>query len=280
MDFEKLNKLHLQNKKNIKKVFVIFPICFIGFAIGAIMHNLLVSVIFFLIMVIASVFILRNKHDIGGELLNQYILPILKDSFENFKYDDCGGLDLELIKYLDFIRTLGCGIKSEYSMEGYYKNVYFLEGGVECTKNVRSNGDVHTDTTFSGRVIVFDLSLFKGDGVIDVVCRKPLRYKFITDNTKVKFDHEISEYYDIYVSDDCLKLKENVMNYFTILAKNYSYCDFYFRITSDKLYMVIDNIDCYKFDVDKLEVISKESIDELIKKECAFITNTISNIID
>lgn len=280
MDFKRLNEINLKQRKKIAIAVACFFIGFFGIIITIMLELMFMMSVSIISVVIGIIMICSNKHDIRKELLHRYILPILNDSFQHFKYDDNVGLDKELVRYLDFI-SIGDSISCTYSMEGYYRNTSFLEGGVRCVKYEKDDdGDVKTTTTFSGRIIVLGLSLFKGEGFVDIVGNYSLGYGWVSKTKRATLNHEIEKYYNIYVSNPNISLSEKIMNYFVDLAKKYSRYDFCFRITNDKLYIVVNDIGSSKFGLSDLNIINKENVDYMIKSECTFITNTISVILD
>lgn len=284
MDFKHLNDRFQKIKKANKRTLTIFGIGFAFFALGVSLGSFLIVIIgtIFLIlsMIVASKMGASAYYEIKSIIQNEYIFPCLNEAFKDFKYDDIHGMNSKIIDELEFIDS-GDRIHSFNTMEGYYRDVAFIQSGVRCDDYYRdSDGNNKVRVVFSGRVIILGLSLFQGKGFVDIVSTNSFEYKMKTAAKKVTLTNELEKYYDIYVSNDGISLNESIMDYFTSLAKNYPEYKFYFRITSNKLYLVIDGINTIPYSIKNLDYINKEELDLLIKKESCFITNTISNVLD
>ena len=279
MDFEKLNMEFQKIKRSNKFVWAGFGFFIAGVIFGSVIFLMIGAIILIVFMTISAKYKITTYDKIKDEIYDGYVYPCLNEAFRDFKYNPSRGMDTKIIKSLPFI-NLGNRVYSFNTMEGYYRNIAFVQSGMRCEREQNNSGNSRTQITFSGRVIIFAVSLFEGDGFVDVISSNHFSYRLKSKTKKVTLNNKLDRYCDIYVSNDGITLSESVMDYFADLAINYPEYKFYFRITNDKLYLVIDGIDEVPYSIKNLEYISQDMLDLLIKKDSCFITNTISNILD
>lgn len=284
MEFHDINQ-ELQSYRKKRTIWgCVIPISFVTFFISSIGKVSLIGALsmFVMILSICMMCLYSSKcSKIDSDVFKKYLLPRLHEAFKEFEYNKYQGIDRTIIKNLKFIDS-GNRIKISDNIQGYYRDVSFVQSGVLCEYETRdSDGDTHTETTFAGRVIILGVSMFSDEAMIDIIShnnKKTSRKKFPL--RKVTLNKEIENYYDIYVSCDGLSLSEKFLDHLTMMAKSFPYYDINVRIEKDRIYIAIGNIERKAYSLESIGKLNKENLDMLIKKDSYFITNTISSILD
>ncbi len=217
---------------------------------------------------------------IDSDIFNQYLLPNLEASFRDFQYNSQDGIDQAIIEKLKFIDA-GNKIATHDLMEGYYRDVSFVESGVLCQyEHEDSKGNIIADTKFTGRVIILGISMFSDDAVAELISHNTHTRIGVYSLRKVTLNSEAEKYYDVYVSKEGLSLPLRFLHHMAIMAKTFPDYDINVRIEKDRMYISIRGIERKAYSLESLETINKENLDILLKKDSYFITNTISSILD
>lgn len=285
MDLEQIRKKAISNKSRNRKFYILFwvflalGIIFVFSRIIPVMITLFaLSILFLIIAIVNSI---SKKSQLSNEIYHNYIYPKLHEAFDDLKMNSLEGINRDIIRNLGFIDT-GDRIETSNTMEGFYRGVSFVSCGVRCTETHRdSDGDLDTEVTFSGRLVMIGASLLDSDGFVDIL-DKTMHYKrFRLRTRKVTINHPAESMYDIFVDSQGQSLPQKVLDYLVEIKKLHPSCEFYFRFTNDRVYMLIENASVVPYTLPwNLDDIDEEKVDFIIKKDSSFITNTISLILD
>lgn len=235
---------------------------------------------FFVLLITIIINSVSGRFVLEDKIFVKCILPVLEESFDEFKYDNGDSIDYNLVKSLGIIDAAD-RIDTTSKFEGRYRNVPFVCNGLltqERRKN--SDGDTYYVDRFKGRFIIIGISILNDEGYVDILDSS---YHFHYNNKKTKkatLSHEIEKNFDIFVTG-ASSLPMAFLDYLLKLKNNNPYYAFNVRVCKDRIYMFIDNINMKAYDlVGDLINITQKDIEFIIKKDSSFITNTISCILD
>lgn len=287
MDLSKVNELVENYKKEIKKytIMIIFSVIFlVTFLILLKVHfmffiGFVISIIFLIYSIILDTQNASGYASIRNKIFNKYMLPALNGSFACFRYDKYKGLDHKMIRRLKLLDT-GNSIYSDELIEGYYRGISFIQSSVLCEhESTDSDGDNHSCTTFSGRIIILGASLFYDEGHVHIIHHKNRNYRRLKNMRKVTLNEEVEDYYNIYVDREDISIPKGFLAHITEIARAFPKYICSFSILNDRIYMVVEGIHRDLYNLKRLNKIDQESLESLIKQDSFLITNTISSIL-
>lgn len=206
----------------------------------------------------------------------EYVIPRMMDFFTDFEYKLDSSLQTSTIRTLKLF-DIGDSIYTDELIQGRYRDCSFLMGNVRCTETRRdSDGDTHTTTVFSGRLIIIGTSIID-EGEVTIRPRRMFSYPFRRGQI-LEYDHPICNRFEIR-GTNYTELPKYLLDHINSFADIFSKYKFYYKIVNDRIYIAIDRIDNL-YNVRDFSNTSLEAIDEIIKKDSIFFTNLISLILD
>ena len=212
MDFEGMNKKFQSHKAKILLwnvvlilSFVVMSICYIIDTPISNVFKVIAGFMFVFSIVVLGLITIKYK-EIDSKVLQEYILPTLNNEFKEFQYDAPTGINEGIVRYLNFISGWN-RIEISNHVQGYYRNVSFVESGVLCEYEYQDmEGDYRAKRKFSGRVIVLGISLLDSDEYVEIVSQVNSDYRKPDGVKKATLNYELEKTHDIYVSSNELSL--------------------------------------------------------------------------
>ena len=277
------NKFAREHKENTNKITTGAVLCVVGI-LGAtpmfMIHFVIGAIFLFPLFITGMVLVVmgttkaeKNKVDFK----NQYLIPRMREFFSELEYEATNGLQDSTIRELKLIAT-GDSIHTSDLYKGRYRGCSFIQSDVRCTETKRdSDGDRHTTTVFSGRVIIIGISPIK-EGEVKITPKWNTAYKVRKGAIPLNYNHPIVEDFNIFGSSE-IELPRYFLDHIVSFKQAFYRQKFYYKILNDRIYIAIDNIN-ELYDVGKCMDTSIEAMDKIIKRDSAFFTNLISLIID
>lgn len=276
------NKYALEHKKNSGKTAIYTTIVVLSWVLG-IPLLFAVGPFAMIIIFLGTIIGMLGLVFIGGAqsknikgFKEEYVIPRMMDFFSDFEYKLDDSLQTSTIRTLKLFDT-GDTIHTDELIKGRYRDCSFAMGNVKCTETHRdSDGDTHTTTVFSGRLIIIGTSVID-EGEVTIRPRRMFSYPFRRGQI-LEYDHPICDRFEIR-GTDYTELPKYLLDHINSFANIFSKYKFYYKIVNDRIYLAIDRIEDL-YTVRNFSDTSLETIDEIIKKDSVFFTNLISLILD